>query len=252
MLGICCASLVGCGAGSDTGCVSGQACTRILFIGDSYTSVNDLPGTLSSLAASGAHRIETQALDAGGATLADHVSDPNTVTTINSMSWNYVVLQEQSQIPSVESLRQSEMYPAADQLVTDIRADKATPLFYLPWTREAGWPEDGIPNYDQMQQAVNDGYLTIANRESVAIAPVGPAWQYALTQYTSSDLWQSDGIHPTVKGTYLAACVFYAAIYRQTPVGLSYHASLSDADAAKLQSIAAGTVLSNPGNWGLK
>jgi hypothetical protein len=206
---------------------------------------------LAALAASGGHRIETQALDAGGTTLADHVADQNTVPTINSESWNYVVLQEQSQIPSVESLRQSEMYPAANQLVSDIRAGKATPLFYLPWTREAGWPENGIPDYDQMQQAVNAGYLTIANKENAAIAPVGPAWQYALTQYTSSDMWQSDGIHPTTKGTYLAACVFYAALFRQSPVRLSYHASLSDTDAAKLQSIANGTVLANPGNWGL-
>jgi len=223
-----------------------------LFIGDSYTSVNDLPGMLTALAASGGHRMETQALDAGGVTLAGHVADPSTVPTINSMSWNYVVLQEQSQIPSLESLRQSEMYPAAGQLVSDIRADKATPLFYLPWTREAGWPENGIPNYDQMQAAVNDGYLTIANQESAAVAPVGPAWQYALTQYSTSDMWQSDGIHPTAKGTYLAACVFYATLYRQSPLGLSYHASLTEADAAKLQSIANGTVLANPGEWGLK
>jgi hypothetical protein len=223
----------------------------VLFIGDSYTSVNDLPGMLAALAASGGHRIETQALDAGGATLANHVSDPATLSTINSMSWNYVVLQEQSQIPSLESLRQSEMYPAAEQLVSDIRADKATPLFYLPWTREAGWPENGIPDYDQMQQAVNAGYLTIANKEDAAIAPVGPAWQYALTQYAAADMWQSDGVHATTQGTYLAACVFYAALFRQSPVGLSYHASLSDADAAKLQSIAEGTVLANPGEWGL-
>jgi uncharacterized protein DUF4886 len=206
---------------------------------------------LSNLAVAGGHRIDTQALDAGGATLADHVADPNTIPVINSQQWNYVVLQEQSQIPSIESLRESEMYPAAKQLVTDVRADKGTPLFYLPWTREAGWPENGIPNYDQMQQAVNDGYLTLANSEGVAVAPVGPAWQYALTNYPPADMWQADGIHPTVKGTYLAACVFYATVYRQSPVGLSYHASLSATDAAKLQSIAAGTVLSNPGNWGL-
>jgi hypothetical protein len=103
-----------------------------------------------------------------------------------------------------------------------------------------------------MQAAVNDGYLTIANNEGAAIAPVGPAWQNALTQFSASDMWQSDGIHPTDKGTYLAACVFYATLYRQSPIGLSYHASLSDADATKLQSIADGTVMTNLGEWGLQ
>ena len=62
---------------------------------------------------------------------------------------------------------------------------------------------------------------------------------------------QDDGSHPTVSGTYLAACVFYATIFRQSPEGLSYIDGLSSRDASVLQAEAAGAVLQNPDQWGL-
>lgn len=49
----------------------------------------------------------------------------------------------------------------------------------------------------------------------------------------------------------MAACVFYATIFQESPKGLTYHSGLSDAEASKLQQIAAVTVLSDPANWGL-
>jgi hypothetical protein len=59
-------------------------------------------------------------------------------------------------------------------------------------------------------------------------------------------LWQSDGVHPTVRGTYLAACVFFDSIFGRSPVGLTYHDGLSDAEAALLQRAAAGGVAGEP------
>jgi hypothetical protein len=69
-------------------------------------------------------------------------------------------------------------------------------------------------------------------------------------QTSDPGLWQDDGSHPTTKGTYMAACVFYASIFHQSPIGLSYHDFLSDNDAAQSQAAAASTVLSDPSKWG--
>lgn len=85
----------------------------------------------------------------------------------------------------------------------------------------------------------------------MAVAPVGAAWQTAVAQKAFPALWQDDGSHPTVQGTYLAACVFYATIFRQSPMGLSYHDGLSDAEAIKLQEVAATTVFTDAAQWGL-
>jgi hypothetical protein len=57
------------------------------------------------------------------------------------------------------------------------------------------------------------------------------------------ELWQADKCHATVKGTYLAACTFFAALFETTPVGLSYTAGLDSADARFLQLAAERAVL---------
>ncbi len=35
-------------------------------------------------------------------------------------------------------------------------------------------------------------------------------------------LHKIDGTHPDILGTYLAACVVYASIYKDNPIGISY------------------------------
>ncbi len=236
------------------GCQTAQrssSCLRVLFLGNSYTSVNDLPIMFANLAWSGGSRVETGVQAPGGWTLADHAKSTDTDRLLASKPWDYVVLQEQSEIPSVDSFRQVQMYPAARQLVPEIRGVGAKPILFDTWAHSAGWPENGMPDYFTMQSSIDDGYLTLAAEQHVSVAPVGVAWMTLVRQESSPGLWQSDGSHPTTRGTYLAACVFYAAIYGQSPAGLEYHADLSSDDAPKLQDVAAATVLGDMTKWGL-
>ena len=225
------------------------ACTRVLFIGNSYTTVNDLPGVFASLARSGGHRVETTSAAVDGWTLANHADSPATATALTASPWDIVVLQEQSQIPAVEEFRQAQMYPAARRLISSIRNRGARPLLYLTWGRRDGWPETGMPTYASMQSAIDDGYLAIAADQRVAVAPVGVAWASLVTRGAGAPLWQQDGSHPTEAGTYLAACVFYATIFQESPKGLGYHSSLSAEAAAMIQSVAAETALGDPAKW---
>jgi hypothetical protein len=106
-----------------------------------------------------------------------------------------------------------------------------------------------MPDYASMQAAINQGYLAIAGDQRVAIAPVGYAWATMVTRGAGATLWQQDGSHPTEAGTYLAACVFYATIFRESPKGLSYHSSLSADEAATIQAAATETVLGDAAKW---
>jgi len=241
-------------AGANPGCESprgASVCTRVFFLGNSYTAVNDLPSTFAALAWSGGHRVETAIQAPGGWTLLDHSTSQLSVGVLAASKWDYVVLQEQSEIPSVESQRREVMYPAARDLVAMIRAAGASPMFFLTWAHRDGWPQNGMPDYSSMQAAIDTAYLFIAGEQHAAVAPVGFAWSEVAGQESSPDLWQGDGSHPTTKGTYLAACVFYAAIFKQSPAGLGYHPWLSDADAAQAQDAAAATVLGDLSRWGL-
>jgi hypothetical protein len=84
------------------------------------------------------------------------------------------------------------------------------------------------------------------------VAPVGYAWSTVRTEDPRMDLWQADGSHPSEAGTYLAACVFYAAIFGQSPEGSTYTAGLPAVTAALLQRTAGATVLTDPARWDLR
>ena len=107
-----------------------------------------------------------------------------------------------------------------------------------------------MPDYASMQASIDDGYSVIARELQAAVAPVGFAWMARVTESLDPDLWQDDGSHPSIAGTYLAACVFYARIFAQSPIGLKYNAGLSSQAAAELQQVAFTTVLTDPSMWG--
>ncbi len=226
-----------------------ESCKRILFIGNSYTYVNDLPNTFAELARSGGHKVEVGISAQGGWTLANHASSSDTLDKIKSTQWNLVVLQEQSEIPAVAQWRIQQMYPAARTLISDIRAAGAKPMLFITWAHRDGLPDNGMPNFSSMQSQIDLGYLNIAAEQNVPVAPVGYAWAAVQNQYPQIKLWQEDGSHPTMEGTYLAACVFYADIFQQSPEGLSYQAGLTNETAQALQKTAAQTVFN--GQWGI-
>ena len=222
-----------------SGCAfAGDRCLRVLFIGNSYTSVNDLPGTFARLAASGDHPVETGMVAPGGAYLADEVASPDVAAAFAGTRWGAVVLQEQSQLPA-SAQADTQMIPAVVNLVGTIRADGAIPYLLETWAHRDGWPENG-QDYARMQAAIDGAYARSAERSGSFVVPVGEAWQRALAAAPKVALWQDDGSHPSPAGTYLAACVLYRTMTHQSPVGLSDTEGLDPATAAQVQQVAAG------------
>jgi hypothetical protein len=224
---------------------------RVLFIGNSLTYYNDLPGMFAGLAQSGGHAVQVDESSAGGGTWAGHTKSAITLGKIKQRKWDLVVLQEQSDYPAVAAQRQELVYPAVRLLNNKVRESGATPVLFMTWGRREGLPEAGFKTYAEMQAQVEAGYMEIANELKLMVVPVGIAWQNAIAQKPQLELWQSDGIHPTREGTYLSACVFYAAIFRQSPAGLGYRAGLPEETASLLQAVAAKTVLENPKRWNI-
>jgi hypothetical protein len=239
-------ALSGCSSRNPCDHPQDTSCTRVLFIGNSYTSVNDLPEVFAELARAGHHPALVASSAPGGWTLAEHARSADTLRLLKSEKWNYVVLQEQSEVPSVQQWRAQVMYPAMRTLVQTIRDQGASPVFFLTWAHRGGLPGNGMFDDQSMQAELNIGYEQIAQELSVSVAPVGPAWTLTLKQYPDLLLWQDDGSHPRKEGTYLAACVFYAVLFQESPVDLQYRAGLSKTIAARLQEAAAKTVLHQP------
>jgi hypothetical protein len=250
---VCCLAIFFTGCSPDTiekKPISGPA-LHILFVGNSYIFVNDLPKVFAQLAAAGGHKVTTGMMANGGWTLAHHANSAETLNAIQASKWDYVIMHEQSQIPAFEQSRRETMYPAARYLVPIVKQRGAAPVFFLTWAHRQGWPERGMPDYESMQAQIEQGYLEIARELDVAVAPVGQAWSRARREYPELELWQGDGSHPSELGTYLAASVFYAVIFRQSPEGLKCPGSIPPETARRIQGIAAKVVLENPKQWNI-
>lgn len=234
---------------------------HVLFIGNSYTYYNNLPRMLAGLAASAkpARMLEIEMLTVGGATLKRLWDSGQAQQALARGKWDYVVLQEQSTLGMskfVDDVPQindpAEFHAAARVYDAEIKKLGAKTLFYMTWARQ---------NNPGGQTQLAEAYTKIGRELNTSVAPVGLAWQAALKARPDLALHVEDKSHPNPAGSYLAACVFYAVFYGQSPEGLAESVTgalvdssgkpgetlgelvkLSKADATFLQKIAWETV----------
>jgi len=223
---------------------------RILFIGNSYTSVNNLPSLVRELAAAENCQVEVESSLVGGAWFANHVDNATTQAKIASGSWDFVVLQNQSQVPGwkPEDVLSASV-PHAESLASSIlsASPDAEIVYFVTWGRRAGdalncgyYPL--VCTFEGHTQALSEGYGQYVSATGGDLAPVGSAWKTVVdasnSPFPSDDLWAGDGSHPTLRGSYLAASVLFGRIFRASPVGNVFTAGLEPVDASFLQETA--------------
>lgn len=230
---------------------------RVLFIGNSYTYVNNLPQMVKDVASSVGDTLLFDSYAIGGYRLQDHANDATALNLIAAGNWDFVVLQEQSQMPSFPlSQVQSDVFPFAKKLDSLIHvANSCTEtIFYMTWGRKngdagncPGWPP--VCTYLGMDSLLRERYMMMANDNQSNVAPVGPVWRYLRTNNSSIELYQSDESHPSTAGTYAAACSFYAVIFRKNPALISNNAGLSTQDALAIRNAAKMVTFDSLSNW---
>ena len=120
---------------------------RILFIGNSFTARNNLPGLIAQLAAAQGTSIEHHLTSARGASLRRHWNTGAALRAIETRQFDHVVLQEQSTLPVKNPKRMHESVRLFDQA---IKAAGAKTVLYMTWARR---------NAPESQQAIRDAYL---------------------------------------------------------------------------------------------
>jgi hypothetical protein len=207
--------------------VRGGVPLKVLFIGNSFTARNDLPGLVAQLAAARGKQLQHRLISAGGASLRTHWNAGEARTAIGEGHYDCVVLQEQSTLPVKNAQRMHENVRLFDEA---IKAGGSRTVLYMTWARLSA-PES--------QQAITDAYTGIGRELDATVVPVGLAWQRFLRQHAQPVLHDKDQSHPTLAGTYLAACVFLAVLFQESPVGVDAAvAGLSAKDLARLQKAA--------------
>ncbi len=237
-------------------CFHAQDSASVLFIGNSYTYVNNLPSLFQNIAVSKGKSTFVDTKTNGGATMQFHANDPSSYQKMNSSDWNYVVLQAQSQEPSFPFGQvNTQTLPYAVQLADSANeiSSCSQAMFFMTWGRENGDPQwDSINTFDKMNYRLRNAYLRFADSSNSVVAPVGVAWKYVRDNHPEINLYSGDGSHPGLAGSYLSACTFFASIFHQTPEGSSFSGGLEESVASILQQAAALSVLDSMDVWGLE
>jgi hypothetical protein len=230
-----------------------------LFIGNSYTYVNNLPVLIDSLAKANGDDLVFDQNVIGGYTFNNHFNNATTISKINSQAWQYVVLQAQSQEPSFSpSQVNSQTLPYAIKLDSVINKNNtcSQTVFYETWGRKNGdagncgaYPP--VCTYTGMQNRLRVSYKMFADTTKSIMSPVGEAFRASISYSPALELYDVDQSHPSLAGSYLAACVFYEVLFKKSVVNNNYKAGLSNAVALHLQNIANKTVNDSLLTWNI-
>lgn len=166
---------------------------RVLFIGNSLTYVNDLPGMFVALARlAGDDRVQAQSVAFPDYALEDHWAEGTAKRSLADHRWEFVVMQQgSSALPS----SQLNLRTWAVQFAPLIRNAGAVPVLFMVWPTSSR-----LSDFPAVQQSYRDA----ASATSGVFAPAGDAW---VAYGNLSQLYSADGLHPTIAGTYIAALV---------------------------------------------
>lgn len=179
---------------------------RVLFLGNSYTYYNNLPGLVEGMArAAGGRRVEARAVTRGGATLEQLYAETDALAVLRGARWDVVVLQEQSTL-GLNQWNGATVVNTPDSFFMwariwdgEIRRQGARTVLLNTWARRGR---------GELQPQLDWAYATIAKELGASLIPAGAAFQ----NVTGVEMFQSDGSHPSAAGSYAAACAAVAVL----------------------------------------
>lgn len=207
----------------------------ILFTGNSLTFYNNaiythLRKLLVAEDPSLRQRIFLKSMTISGAKLSDHAG--GLVQTLNSRPWDVVVLQGQSR-EAIDPELKDGFESTTRKFAKEIQSTGAKAVLFMTWA---------YSDKPAMTSRQARAFDRLGKKLDLMVIPVGLAFERALNMDPDLVLHNEDRIHPSLAGTYLAAAVFYAALYQKSPLELDYDAGLGSTTARLLRLAAWETV----------
>jgi len=229
----------------------GETPSSILYIGNSFFYFNNgMGGHVSRLSASAeaAKKLRSTEATISGSSLQWHdvesyfrpnavgafSFDPenNVVFNKNDRLFDVAVMMDCSQCPIHPTLK-SQFVEYAKKDSDIVRKHGTKPVFFMSWAYQ---------NKPEMTEGLAEAYTKAGNDNDALVIPAGLAFARVVKEHPEINLYIVDKRHPTLAGTYLAAATSYAALFKQSPVGLAYTAGLDATTAKVLQEAAWATV----------
>ena len=225
---------------------------QILMVGNSFMYYNDsMHKPLNYLIRSSktlgkGHKIRSITINGSSLTWHDvnsYINNRNmgsfSITSSNEYKvrkqepFNIAIMQDCSQCPVNEARRQ-KFHDIVDEHSKTLRGNNVEPVLMMTWA------------YKDMPSMINGlakEYIKAGNRNKALVVPVGLAFDEINKNYPSINLYTPDKRHPSKEGTYLAACVIFSSVFKESPIGSPYLFGIERDIALNLQKVAWETSL---------
>jgi hypothetical protein len=168
----------------------------------------------------------------GGIGKYSFVGDNELVFNKPGRQFDAVIIADCSQCPIHPQLK-PVFHQYARKQSEVVTAHGARPIFFMTWAYK---------DRPEMSAQLAEQYTIAGNDNDALVIPAGLAFAKAIARRPDLELYQPDKRHPSLIGTYLAACTAYAAVFRKSPVGNTYAAGIDPGLARFLQQAAQDTV----------
>ena len=192
---------------------------NILFVGNSYVHVSNIPHIVSIISDSTNTKLVTSKSTAGGARLSHHWRSERglkTMEKIKNGNYDIVLLQEQS----MGTIEQPDSFLIYSKKFCDyIKENGGKPYFYSTWARQK------VP---QHQEIITKMYSQAALENDAGIVKIGEAWALAQKLRPNIELYMSDGSHQSSLGALLSAGVVVGTLSKEIPDNLRFWFTVID------------------------
>ncbi len=225
---------------------------NILFIGNSYTYYNSMPGAIFKMITKKAgYNVNVTSITKGGWSLSQHADENDEMgkqvhEALKKNKYDYVIVQGQSTQP-IDS--PDKFYDGVRAIIKKVKDNGATPILYSTWGRKTGnsYLTESKNTNETMTWKVAAAYEAIGKELGVDVAYVGLAFYDVYTNNPLNiELYHTDFHHSSFAGSYLAALTFFAKIFKADPHSTEFTGSLTADEAGKLMDAAYKAVYNTP------
>jgi hypothetical protein len=186
---------------------------RVLFIGNSLTYTNDLPQLFADFAKTTypGLTVVVGSVAEPGESLQGHWTGGTALRMLQGAHWDYVVLQEKTSLPTgafiadgaIQHELPEEFFDYGKRFIDAAVSAKAKPVLYQTYApRSQG---EDLPYLDY-------AYMTLGRKTGAPVAPVARIW-HRVDGTGRYNLYDEDGLHPSLYGSYLAAAAIAETIF---------------------------------------
>ena len=224
---------------------------KILFIGNSYTYYNNMPARyFGEIMQAAGYRVKVISITKGAWTLSKFADPRDEMgkqvdSMLTHQDFDFVVLQEQSMTPAVNS---GSFYNGVKRLDKKIRECGATPVLYATWGRKQG--SGDLTAYgltaETMTWKLAAAYEHMGETHDIPVAHVGLAFWDIVQNHRNIALHDPDMSHPSPEGSYLAALTLFARITGIDPATVDYEGGVNPTIEPILKEAARKAVFETP------